>query len=72
MPLHALALESSVGLFVLTCFVLRLARAYADSSRRQKQDAVVEAMVVLGLAEAPAAKTRLIVHNGLSASRRRL
>ena len=80
MPLHALALESAGGLFVLTWFIVRLALAYANSSRwvasdelrGMKQDALLEAMAVLGMKEAPPPRTRLIVHNGLSACRRRL
>jgi hypothetical protein len=80
MPIHVLAPELAVGLLLLTCFVLRVASLFADSSRlaasdelrEEKQDAVVEAMIALGLADALALKTDLIVHNGLSASRRRL
>lgn len=78
--MHVLAPELAVGLFTLICFLLRVLSAFSDSCRlaavdelrKEKQDALHEALAVLGLMDPAAPKTDLIVHNGLSASRRRL
>ena len=72
-----LALEFGAGLLALICFGISVASRltnqeqdlHDDGLRGEKRDAVSEALSVLGF-EQPTRSGRLIVHNGLSASRR--
>ncbi len=74
MPVHALRLEFGAGLLagisVLLSLTSSAARRTADAIRQEKRQAVSEALTIVGLPQPPE-RRRLIVHNGLSATRPR-